>query len=25
MEFMNTFNHISVPHPFPYQGSKRGI
>ena len=22
---MKTFNHISVPHPFPYQGSKRGI
>jgi len=25
MEFMKTFDHISVPHPFPYQGSKRGI
>lgn len=22
---MKTFDHISVPHPFPYQGSKRGI
>ena len=22
---MRTFDHISVPHPFPYQGSKRGI
>lgn len=22
---MNAFNNISVPHPFPYQGSKRGI
>lgn len=22
---MNTFDHISVPHPFPYQGSKRGL
>ncbi len=25
MEFMKTFDHFSVPHPFPYQGSKRGI
>ncbi len=25
MEFMKTFDYISVPHPFPYQGSKRGI
>ena len=22
---MNTLNDISIPHPFPYQGSKRGI
>jgi len=22
---MKTFSHISVPHPFPYQGSKRGL
>lgn len=22
---MKTFDHFSVPHPFPYQGSKRGI
>lgn len=22
---MKTFDHISVPHPFPYQGSKRGL
>ena len=25
IESMKTFDHISVPHPFPYQGSKRGI
>lgn len=25
MELMKTFDHFSVPHPFPYQGSKRGI
>lgn len=22
---MRTSNHVSIPHPFPYQGSKRGI
>lgn len=25
MKLVKTFNHISVPHPFPYQGSKRKI
>ncbi len=25
MEHMKTYNHISIPHAFPYQGSKRGI
>ncbi len=25
MEYMKTFDSLLVPHPFPYQGSKRGI